>query len=279
MLRLALIGDLHLSQRSPRYAHTFEVLRDVIGDEEAGPIDLFVLLGDLVEGAPSPREYHDLLDVLGDMADVAKHGVGVILGNHEHPETLCVADTWINVMTAWDQIRMLDLDEARILLIPYPRRGRPPFADLKDGGTIAGSMRAAADRIGDAVRAELADLRGQRPLIVLGHFTVEGMTTRDADFELHSASEVVVPQAALAGTALTALGHIHRAQVVTPTIIGVGSLIRHSWAERDDPKSYTVVTVDGGHVSWSRRDVNARPLRQFEGEWSATGWAQEIGRV
>ena len=118
------------------------------------------------------------------------------------------------------------------------------------------------------------------PVIVLGHFSIEGMKTKDMEFELHHATEVVVPQAAFTGVALAAVGHIHSPQDchdgglirgwtysaycrdtdTPPCLLGVGSLIRHSFAEAADAKSYALVTIDGGQVTWERRAVPCREM-------------------
>jgi len=266
-MKLALIGDLHLSERSPRYAHALEVLDWTIRDAVAAGATAFVFCGDLCEGTPSPREYRALLTRIWDCADLGP--VGVVLGNHEHPDTLCLLEDCVNVTTAWDRFGRMDLGEAMVLLIPYPRRGRPPFDDCT-GDSIAASQRGAAEKIARSVQTAVRLYR-DTPLLVCGHFTLEGMTTRDADFELHTATEVVVPRAAFDGVALGAVGHIHRAQDLAPHLLGVGSLIRHSFAEAEDAKSYTLVTVAQGRVSWERRPVPAREMVVYDATWPIDG--------
>ena len=273
-MKLALIGDLHLSETSPRYQHTLDVLDFVIDDAETqarGEALAFAFLGDLYEGHPSGTEYADLLERVHRMR--GSRDVYAILGNHESYVALAF---WrhLGIVTAWDNIRTHDLGLARLLLVPYPRRGRAPFELLGDDGTMAESRRAAAAVIAERVKMAL---QATTPLLVLGHWTVEGMTTRDADFELHTATEVVVPWAAFDGVALTAVGHIHRQQALgdegdVPNILSVGGLVRHSFAEADDPKSYTLVTVDQGRVTWERRPVPAREMVV-----GTTRWLGEIG--
>ena len=271
---LALIGDLHISERSPRFAHVLDVLDFAIDDALAQGATHFALLGDLFEQHPTGTEYAALLDRVHRMRE---HGpVIAILGNHESYAALAF---WhhVGVRVAWESIVSIDTPEARVLAIPYPRRGRPPFNDL-DGETIGETMQSAAARIANVVRAHLDSMPTPRPLIVLGHFTIAGMTTRDADFEQHAATEVIVPRAAFDGCALVAVGHVHLRQEVAENIIGIGSLVRHSWAERADPKSYTLVTVEASRVTYEHRDVPAHELWQYEGEWGARGWIKELAR-
>lgn len=266
MLRLALIGDLHLDERSPRYRHVLEVLDWTLADAVAAGARSIVFLGDLCEGAPTPRVYADLLQRLMNLEGMT---VGLVLGNHEHYEALAPLDEISpRFVTAWSCVEHLDFDEAHLVLIPYARRGRPPFHGLADDGTIAGSMAATARAVGDVVQS----YRGKAaaagvPLLVAGHFTIESMKVGNAEFELHHATEVVVPRSAFDGVALAAVGHVHSPQDVAPHIIGVGSLIRHSFTECEDVKSYTLVTVDQGQVTWERRVVPCRAMRQLATRW------------
>lgn len=269
-MRLALVGDLHLDDRSPRFQHTLDVLDWTISDAlEAGATGV-AFLGDLCEGRPSPRVVAALARRFRTIKERGGWTV-IVEGNHEDYEAGLIAE-WLDVRrVAWNEFQTIH-DDASILLVPYPRRGRPPFHDLEDDGTIAGNMGVAAERIREEIAEELkaiAEVSPGMPLIVLGHFTIEGMTTRDAEFELHQANEVVVPKSAFHHCALVAVGHIHKAQDVDLGLIGVGGLIRHSFSEANDPKSYTLVTVDGGCVSWERRPVPAREMVVTTLRWDA----------
>jgi DNA repair exonuclease SbcCD nuclease subunit len=275
-MKLALIGDLHLSERSPRYAHTLEMLDWVIGDasDAAGDAPLtFALLGDLCEATPSGSELASLLMRLRRMT--RQHDVIVLLGNHESYDAIAPLDLFSDrVSTAWRSPLITILpgvdSHAVVLSIPYARRGRPPFDGIEHDGTIQGSMAATASEIGRIVGNVVNHYRGLAPVIVLGHCTIEGMKVRDAEFELHHATEAVVPRSAFTDVALAACGHIHSPQDVAPNIIGVGSLIRHSFAEAEDVKSYTLVSVDGGQVTWARRAVPCREMVEKHLVWDAT---------
>lgn len=258
MLKLALIGDLHLDERSPRFEHVLDVLDWTLNDAVSAGADGVVFLGDICEGIPTPKTFAAFAARLKRLHDGGTW-TAVVQGNHEHPEFGMMLSCLGVRRVAWDEFQAIH-DEASILLVPYPRRGRAPFHDLEHDGTIVGSMRAAAARICEEVVAELLGPRNGAPLIVLGHFSIEGMKTRDAEFEIHNGTEVVVPREAFESVALAAVGHIHTPQDVGPGVIGVGSLIRHSFAEADDTKSYTLVTVDGAVVSWERRAVPAREM-------------------
>jgi hypothetical protein len=287
MVRLALIGDLHLSGRSPRYAHVLSVLDHVITDALARGVQGFCFLGDVVEQAPAPMEIADLAQRLGAIREGGAW-VAIAQGNHEHADCGAIWEC-LGVMSAWDRFRTMDVVDAVVLLCPYPRRGRAPYDDLRDDGTIAGNMRAAAERVSDAVSAVLEQCDGRVPLLVLGHFTIAGMRTQDSTFEIHSATEPILPVDAFKGVAFVGVGHIHREQwycehhgfwnggsldacgcgalARDARLRGVGSLIRHSFAEQTDPKSYTLLTVDGGRVTHERIPVPAREQLVYEILW------------
>jgi len=273
-MKLACLGDLHLDERSPRYGHALVVLDAALHDAWHEGARGFILLGDTCEGRPTPQVIAALAQRFHRIRD-GGGWVAVVQGNHEDYETGLVWEALGVRRSAWNTMPALH-DEATILLVPYPRRGRAPFDELAEGGSIRDSMAAAAERIAARIaeeQAATAEVDGRvggppAPLLVFGHVTIEGLRVGDSDFELHQAQEVIVPQAALAPAALTVVGHIHRAQEVTPTIIGAGSLYRCSFAEAGDDKSYVLVTVDEGRVTWERRPVPARGMQVVRVAWS-----------
>lgn len=270
MTLVAAFGDLHLDENSPRYVHALEVLDRCINSaivaartraqyQSSPPV--FVFTGDVFEGDPTPDEYFAFLQRVYKLLE---HGLVLIVrGNHESFEAYRFFELLSPMITvAWDSFQVVDLDVARVLLVPYPVRYRPPFHDV-DQETIAGSTRAAAGVIANAVR-EAAARKPVRPLLVFGHFTVEGMTTRDTDFERHSTNEVVVPLEALAPAAVVKVGHIHRAQQLTDRVGSVGDLYRCSFAEAEDPKIFSLITVQpDGSVTEEAVPTQCRGMREF----------------
>lgn len=294
MQKLAFLGDRHVTTRGPsafRCQHILDVWDAAIDDAAAQGVTAFVGLGDVAEGWITEDEAAALSRRYAKMRAIAP--TFEVLGNHESGKALRWAtDVSAGVTVADDSVIVsglptLDEAEVLLLLIPYPRRGSPPFEDLEHDGTIAGSLRAAAEAI--AGHVSLArDYAKERslPLIVGGHFTIEGMRVKDTEFEMHSATEVVVPRMAFDGVDLGIVAHIHTPQDLCrvcgvwqnrlllhmdeahrdectpafPRLMGSGSLLRHSHAEAEDEKSYTLVSVEGGHVTVERRPVIARGM-------------------
>lgn len=259
---IAVYGDLHLSERSPRYSHALDVLDGCISLALDRGAQHHVFLGDVFEGDPTPDEYAAFLS---RVLQLVKHGhVMIIRGNHESYSAYKFFELLDpRIIVAWDSFRTVEIDGANVLLIPYPTRHKRPFADL-DESSISGSMREAAQRIGQEI---VGWDDPPRPLLVFGHFTIEGTTTRDAEFELHHASEVVVPLEYLRPASLVRVGHIHRAQQDV-----TGSLYRCSFAEAEDLKVFTLVTiVDRVTVTSEEIPTPCRGMREFALELSEIG--------
>lgn len=252
------------------------VLEAAVADARRAGADGFVFLGDIFEGKPHPREYGDFIAIMMELAKDSL--VWIVRGNHEDYEAYTFFEGLSQMIrVAWDEIVVSPVAGLRLLLVPYPTRGRAPFHDLEnDDGTIMGSMRAASQRI----RRKIQEADPQPlPLIVLGHFTIEGMTTRDAEFEQHHANEVVVPVDVFGPAALTFVGHVHRAQELgNGRIIGVGDLYRTSFAEIDDPKSYVLLDTDT--LTWERRPTLAREQLDLTVELNdlSTAWIDDVVR-
>lgn len=251
-LRIAFLGDRHVSSRSPRYRHALDMWDFALEDAKDQGASIIVGLGDVCEGDPNGDERYQL----GDLYMRPGFTMYETLGNHCSYEALRWLE-YLGVHVAWDQLLTTDLGECVLVCAPYARKGRPPYDDLA-GNDIGSTSRAASDKLAAHIRSVVSAT--QKPVIVAGHWTIEGMRIGDSELESHALTEMVVPVSAFDGCAGVFTGHIHKAQEITPTIVGVGSLYRTSFSEASDPKSYTLVTIDGGRVSWERRPVPAREM-------------------
>lgn len=277
MIKIAVIGDRHLSRRSPRYAHARAIWSRATADAKEQGATHFVNLGDSVEGDPDGDERVDLISLYSEQLDVATERGGSVwegLGNHES----LAAIRWLSalgVIPVWDRIAWtpvyalgLPAPAAVMVLCPYPRRGWPPFEGVH--GTIRASIDAATASIQAVIaRArELATADGV-PLLFFGHLGAAGMRTRDTVFETHNATEVILPLEVLEPCDLAVLSHIHEAQDLTDKIRGCGSIVRDDFAEAGDEKSYSLVTVEGQRVTFERRPLGARRMIELEVTWDA----------
>jgi DNA repair exonuclease SbcCD nuclease subunit len=267
MLKLAVLGDRHVSLRSPRYQTALAAWDWAIDDAIAAGATVFVGCGDVCEGDPNGLERV----ALGERYERMRNAGAVFeaLGNHEHRDSLAWL-RFLDVTVAWDDFVRVPLEDGDgadvwLVLSPYPRRGHAPYADTGDG-TMAGSIQAAIARLRRAVEAGLAAADGD-PLLVAGHWAVAGMRVGDSDFELHATHEPIFPVETFAGAALVLAGHVHKAQEIAPNIVGVGALYRTSFGEAGDTPSYTLVTVEAGRVSYERRAVPANAMTVVRVSW------------
>lgn len=270
-MKIAFLGDRHICSRSPRYRHALECWNFAIDHAIKAGVDAFVGLGDVCEGDPNGEERYELGQRYRRMVEHAP--TYEISGNHESREALRWLE-FLGVRVAWDHFLSTTIgDSVDLLLVPYARKGHPPFNDLGEGLSIEASNRAAAEVIEKYVRiyTEIA-WNSQHPLIVAGHWTVEGTRTGESDYEIHSSSEMVVPRSALAGSRLVVTGHIHKAQEIIDdgvVVVVAGSLYRCSFTEEVDEKSFIIVSAENGHVGWERVPVPCRTMHVMEFTWGA----------
>lgn len=290
MLYLGALGDLHLDERSPRYNHVIEVAKWAITDFCQGIPDktesCLIFLGDIFdsEDDPTSQEYFDFLSLVNLARTRGIDKICIVLGNHEHYNALSFFELIDpRIVVADRETVAVRFASAEVLLVPYPRRGRPPFDSIPTEGTIQESLQAAVGIIRDRVQQAVQISEEYRPLIVAGHFTLEGMTTRDTEFERHHRSEVVVPlEVFQPGVAAVIVGHIHKPQMLThewteqteiawtldpivaPIFIGAGSLIRNSFSESMDVKSYSVLKCGDVFLEFEPRELPVHGMIEIE---------------
>ena len=225
----------------------------------------FVGLGDVVEGDPDGEERYELGRRYREMK---QHGpVYEVLGNHEERHALRWLE-FLGVTVAWDSFVVSILaDQAYLLLAPYARKGHTPYDQMSSNRGFEASSHAAAEILTSAVRRVRQSCR-QEPLIVAGHWTVNGARLSENDHEIHAATEMVVPVEAFDEVDLAVSGHIHKAQEIAPNIVYTGSLYRCSFAEAKDEKSYLLITVDGDAVTWARRPIPCREMVEHRLVWT-----------
>ena len=215
----------------------------------------------------------DLTEISYRYAGMLDQGwVCEVQGNHEPHQGLrwiepltkqrmIIADEGVKIEPLTLRSGGLDPLEAVALLIPYCRRGVVSLPEW-DEMTLAEFYAAAAAKVGEMVAEAKATFGPDMPLIVAGHWTPAGFEVAPSELELTASKEMVVPLDVLAPADLVLVGHIHRAQQIG-NVVGVGSMFRTTFAERDQEKSYVIVTIDDGAVSWERRVIPTRPMKEL----------------
>jgi hypothetical protein len=284
MIRIAVCGDRHVDRRHPAYTESLRCWDAAIDDAIAQGVHGFIGLGDVMEIGVNTA---DLTEISYRYARMLDQGwVCEVQGNHEPHQGL----RWIEPLTKQRMIiadegikieplllRSGDLDplEAVALLIPYCRRG---VVSLPEGDemTLAEFYAAAAAKVGEMVAEAKATFGPDMPLIIAGHWTPAGFEVGPSELELTASKEMIVPLELLAPADLVLVGHIHRAQQIG-NVVGVGSMFRTTFAERDQEKSYVIVTIDDGAVSWERRVIPTRPMKELH--ISGARVAETVGSI
>lgn len=236
-------------------AATLKHLVNVAIEQE---VDIFLLPGDIVSaGRPSAETMMMLADILQPLVDA---GIPIELdeGNHERLFIPAMHRTPSNVLG-----RMLGSDAVHtvtsmslkhygmldVLTIPYPPKSRILAA--------LGQTRVDPTK-GDGivvryVLEETARLLEKRtdtsiPLIISGHFTVDGIGLPGSEQDIANLmNEVVFPVKPFEefNPAYIALGHIHTPQKLGTRTYYSGSPNKLTFTDASDIKGGNLVTIDG----------------------------------
>jgi DNA repair protein SbcD/Mre11 len=268
VLRVLLLADTHLgfdeplrprSDRLRRGPDFFRCADAALEPARRREVDLVVHGGDLLYRSRVPASL--VARALEGLLTVADRGVPVVLvpGNHERsalPYPLLAAHEHLFVLDRPRTVRL------RLAGLDVAVSGFPCERD-----DIAARF---GERLATTGWAEPADIR----LLCL-HQTVEGATVGPGNFTFRQAPDIIPGRAIPAGFAAVLAGHIHRHQVLTRDLTGrpllapviyPGSTERTSFAEQDETKGYTIVTVlperkFGGRVgSVVFHELAARPM-------------------
>jgi DNA repair exonuclease SbcCD nuclease subunit len=266
-MRIAVFGDRHISRRHPAYAEALRMWDYAITDAIDQGVEGFIGLGDALEVGTDLEEVYEISRRFSRMLD--QGWVFEVEGNHEpragmrwitmlSKQRCTVADAEIRMEVVGDAAAEVVGGAVAFLLVPYCRRGHPPYHQVQ-GETLAEFYQNAGTHLGDLIGRAKAAM--SVPLIVCGHWTPAGFRVSPSEFEQTAGKEMVVPVEALAPADLVLVGHIHEAQEVG-NVVGVGSMFRTTFAERGQTKSYVILTIAEGQVRWERRVLPTRPMRE-----------------
>ena len=275
-MRFLHTADWHLG----RVYHNLSLL-----DDQAHLLDQFVdlvrktkpnaviIAGDIYDRAVPPAEAVRLLDeTLTRIVIGEKTPVILIAGNHDSPDRMgfgsrLLADAGLIVrgVPLAEVVPVILSDEygeVAIYPLPYaePSMMRQLFSDEKITDHQTGLLAQM-----DQLRA--AHQKGRRAVVV-AHAFVQGGSVSESERSLSVGGTGSVDTNVFADMHYVALGHLHRPQTVgAPHIHYSGSLMKYSFNEADQPKSISLVDLDGeGRVSIERIALNPRrDLRILDG--------------
>jgi exonuclease SbcD len=235
--------------------------------------DVVLIAGDIYDRSVPPAEAVGLLDkTLNRIVIGAKTPVILIAGNHDGAERLgfgsqLLGATGLTVRGLPESnvepvILSDEYGEVAIYPLPYadPAQVRQLFANEEITDHHAG-LGAQMDRL-------RAVHQPGRRAVVVAHAFVNGGSVCESERSLSVGGSSSVGADVFAGMNYVALGHLHRPQSMGSTQIHYsGSLMKYSFNEADQPKSISLVELDGeGRVSIERITLTPRrDLRILQG--------------
>ncbi|WP_261574541.1 exonuclease SbcCD subunit D [Frankia gtarii] len=237
--------------------HLVEVVR-------AESVDVVLVSGDVHDRAIPPVRALELFDeALSRLRDAGTRVVA-ISGNHDAARRLGdksgLLDPRIRIRTdpaaVGVPVVVEDADgPVRIYAIPYlepatanallpdPDPADPdPTGGRDPAGATSFSQAATMRRAMRAVRVDLDGHPGARS-VVLAHAWVTGGAGSDSERGISVGGVGNVPSSLFDGITYTALGHLHRPQVITPAVRYSGSPMAFSFSEAADRKTSLLVDI------------------------------------
>lgn len=230
-------------------------------------VDAVVVAGDVYDRAVPPLDAVSLLDeTLGAFAAA---GIPVIItsGNHDSAVRLGFGTALAERAGVHLRTSLATLDVPVVVKgvgiygIPYLL----PDAVMGELGAERSHTSVLAAAVA-RIRAD-AEARGLSRVVVAAHAFVTGGACSESERDLRVGGIGDADASVFAGIAYTALGHLHGAQQVAPTVRYAGSPLPFSFSERQHRKSVTLVEIE------RHADVRVellptpvpRPMAQIEG--------------
>jgi DNA repair protein SbcD/Mre11 len=288
-VKLLHTSDWHIGRsfhRADLLAAQAAFLDHLVETVRAERVDAVVVAGDVYDRALPPTDAVDLVD--DGLARLVGTGAAVLVlsGNHDSATRLgfgsrVLAAGGLHLRTrpaGAGQPVVLDDEHGPVALygIPYLEPeivhrellGTPREPEAGEPGRRRAPSHAAVLQACTAlVRADLARRPGARSVVAAHAFVVGGVeSTSERDISVGGVAHV--PAGLFDGFSYTALGHLHGAQAVAPTVRYSGSPLPYSFSEASHTKGSWLVELGPAGV----RDVTAvpapahRPLAQLRGD-------------
>ncbi|MEX2598113.1 MAG: exonuclease subunit SbcD [Dehalococcoidia bacterium] len=243
-------------------------------------VDLVLFAGDAYKSRdPSQTHQREFARRIARLADA---GVTVFLtvGNHDLPHvanrataleifpTLSVANVTVGATLETYRVETR-AGAAQVVALPWIRISLFMARDETRGLTLEQIKEAIEGRLTEHLQEEAEKLDPALPSFLCGHVTVAGATVA-SERSMMLGNDHTLGLSTLANPAFdyVALGHIHKAQVLTqhPPVVYPGSLQRIDFSEEAHDKGFYVVDVDGSKERGERIaemtfvPVSARPM-------------------
>lgn len=275
-MKIAVLGDPHfgagyslgkvdsywqLNSRLIDHANTFDHVVDQIADEGVSHL---VITGDVYEHRrPEVSQIVAFSERLGRLSDLGIH-THIVVGNHDlvraHKTTTIdmLGRLRLPLVHVHADVGSYYCEDAHggpgLNLVFFPFRTRYMLQ--------CPTNRRAADYLSTRLEYEMSSLEVQAPVLLVGHFALQGAKSQDNALEKHVVSEVVLPLSMFADVDMTVMGHIHQFQKLSedPPILHVGSMERTDFGEAKYPKYFLIAESSEEGLGYELRVLPVRAL-------------------
>ena len=262
-------SDWHLGKKlnkRSRLDEQKEVLTELVDICDREKVDVVLVAGDIYDTYLPSAEAEDLFyDIVSKLAK--DRAVVIISGNHDDATRLCapipmakrqgvyICGSIYESSGLTDLNRRIKLIESgegyfvfedekgeKVLInaVPYPNESR--FKELvNEDESYENKMKRWLSK---GLEANV----NSYPAILVGHIFMAGSVTSNSEREIDLGGARVVGKDVMPDCAYTALGHIHKRQVMSKSrnIIYSGSILQYSFDESGNDKSVTVFEINDG---------------------------------
>jgi exonuclease SbcD len=273
-MKLIHLSDLHIGKIVNRYSMLEEqrhVFAQILKYIEAEKPDAVLISGDIYDRAVPGVEAVRLFDnFLTDLA--GKSVVMIISGNHDSSERLnyasrLLAEQKLHIAGVFDgKLQPVSINDeygaVNFYLLPFikPSGVQEIYADRE--------IESYTDAISAAIESANIDYNERNVLLSHQFYTATGLALIRSESELNQVGGLdAVDAAVLSGFDYVALGHLHKAQNISPRIRYSGSPVKYSFSEWEHDKSATIVDLkEKGDIKISTLPlVPLLDMRELEG--------------
>lgn len=290
-MRILHTGDWHFgktlegrSRMKEQEQFVDELVR--LADEEKA--DVILMAGDVYDSVNPPAAAEQLFYEAAARLTSGGRPLVVIAGNHDQPERVASVTPLVNgrgiTLVGLPTSEIITIQAARtgeiakIAALPYPSESRLNELFTEDGEE-RGMRLAYSERVGQLMRHLGNSFQPDTVNLSMGHIYVLGGLESDSERPIQVGGAYTVDPSALAiGAQYTALGHLHRPQIVKGEglIRYSGSPLAYSFSESGQTKSVVMVDVSPGQPAVANEVYlnSGRPLVR----WKARGGLAEVYR-
>lgn len=290
-MRILHTGDWHLGRTlegRSRFKEQELFMDELVHLTRDQQVDMILMAGDVYDSVNPPAAAEGLFyDTVARLNDNGCQLV-VIAGNHDQPERISAVSPLVSqrgiTLVGLPTSRSVTVDvprsgeQAIIAALPYPSEARLAELLAEDGDERELRLAYSA-KVGKLMRQLAGEFRADTVNLAMSHIYVLGGVESDSERPIQVGGAYTVDPSALdVGAQYTALGHLHRPQLVKGKglIRYSGSPLAYSFSEAGQAKSVMLLDIAPGGVPAAEELhlSSGRPLVR----WTCRGGLEEAHR-